>query len=284
MPLTDPIPALGLYGEIDAFPDVVHCEDISARAPGHDWTIAPHRHDKMSQLFIITDGRAAVRVDGEQKTLKNGNFLYVPEHCVHEFQFDPGTEGIVLSFPLSVVRTIGPNAPELLEMLAGPFTGDLTTSIEESAKTVGLVALSDSPFRVAQLVGLAHSLLAQLADIKHGQSRVRQTAKPPRILQLDQLIATNMQDAWTVAEYASALSVSSGHLSRLCRSATGMGANAYIQQRVMGEACRLLAFTQLPVSEIGYRLGYIDPSYFSKRFRAERGETPSDYRAKFTSS
>ena len=46
----------------------------------------------------------------------------------------------------------------------------------------------------------------------------------------------------------------------------------------MGEASRLLAFTRLPMSEIGYRLGFDDPSHFSKRFRAARGLAPSAYR------
>ena len=57
-----------------------------------------------------------------------------------------------------------------------------------------------------------------------------------------------------------------------------MGAKAYIEQAVMGEASRLLAFTRLPMSEIGYRLGFDDPSHFSKRFRAARGLAPSAYR------
>lgn len=47
------------------------------------------------------------------------------------------------------------------------------------------------------------------------------------------------------------------------------------------EARRLLAFTLLPVAEIGYRLGFPDPAYFSRRFRAATGESPSVYRARF---
>ena len=49
---------------------------------------------------------------------------------------------------------------------------------------------------------------------------------------------------------------------------------------VMTEACRLIAFTRLPVAEVGYRLGYADPPYFSRRFRLRMGETPSAYRAR----
>ena len=91
-----------------------------------------------------------------------------------------------------------------------------------------------------------------------------------------------MAESWTASDYADALALSTGHLSRLCRQASGRGAAAYIEHHLMEEACRLLAFTALPVSDIGYRLGYADPSYFSKRFRIVRQQAPTEYRAQFS--
>lgn len=125
-------------------------------------------------------------------------------------------------------------------------------------------------------------MLANLAETRLAARASEQRTKHARLFALDDLISKHISEGWTASNFASALSVSTGHLSRLCRAATGMGATAYIEQHQIQEACRLLAFTQLPVSEIGYRLGFIDPSYFSKRFRAARGQTPSDYRALFT--
>jgi AraC family transcriptional activator of pobA len=57
-----------------------------------------------------------------------------------------------------------------------------------------------------------------------------------------------------------------------------MGAKAYLDHTRMTEACRLLAYTRLPVAGIAFRLGYDDPSHFSKRFRAVCGMAPSAYR------
>lgn len=39
-----------------------------------------------------------------------------------------------------------------------------------------------------------------------------------------------------------------------------------------------LAETELPIAEIGRRLGYDDQNYFAKVFRKETGVSPSDYR------
>jgi AraC-like DNA-binding protein len=36
----------------------------------------------------------------------------------------------------------------------------------------------------------------------------------------------------------------------------------------------------MPVAEAGRRLGCADPSHFSRRFRAARGESPGAYRAR----
>ena len=63
-----------------------------------------------------------------------------------------------------------------------------------------------------------------------------------------------------------------------------MTLTAFLETAAMTEACRLIAFTRLPVAEVGYRLGYTDPPYFSRRFRARMGESPSAYRARVSGS
>ncbi|RJK96572.1 helix-turn-helix domain-containing protein, partial [Paracoccus aestuarii] len=62
------------------------------------------------------------------------------------------------------------------------------------------------------------------------------------------------------------------------RAAKGHSLTAHLEAATMAEACRLIAFTRMPVAQIGYRLGFGDPSYFSRRFRRRMGESPSDYR------
>jgi len=57
--------------------------------------------------------------------------------------------------------------------------------------------------------------------------------------------------------------------------------NDVIKNRILLEAKRLLAHTDLTAKEIGYELGYDDPAYFSRLFMQKTGETPSAFRAKF---
>ena len=86
---------------------------------------------------------------------------------------------------------------------------------------------------------------------------------------------------WTVADYAHALGCSATHLGRLTRAHAGQSPAAFLTALRMQEARRLLAYTLMDVAEVGYRLGYEDPSYFSRAFRRETGLSPSAFRAPY---
>lgn len=281
MATAEDIPRFALYGEADPFPDVIHYETISARAPVHDWRIAPHRHSHLAQLFMIEDGAAHAVTDGDAHHLTTSDILFVSTSCVHEFTFRPMTSGAVFSFPSALVGALGPSRADIATALARPFATRATGRLRAAAALLRDTAQGDGPFRVQQLVALAHSVLAIVAESQARTLKADMTPGARKLVALNEMIAARMSRGWQASDYASALSISTGHLSRLCRAATGMGASAYIERRIMEEACRNLAFTSLPISEIGYRLGYSDPSHFSKRFRAAQGKTPSDYRAGF---
>lgn len=82
-----------------------------------------------------------------------------------------------------------------------------------------------------------------------------------------------------VADYAADLGVTPGHLNVLCRNAIHTSAGAWIRSRITLEAKRLLLYTDLTAAQIGHRLGFDDPSYFSRFFRRETGASPTAFRA-----
>ena len=79
------IPNFNLFGETTAFPDVVHCEAVLDRAGQHGWRISPHRHTQMAQVFQISSGAAQVTLDGLERRLEPGQYLYIPPQVVHGF-------------------------------------------------------------------------------------------------------------------------------------------------------------------------------------------------------
>ena len=72
------------------------------------------------------------------------------------------------------------------------------------------------------------------------------------------------------------MSVSS--LYRAFRETVGMAPLEYQQQLRLSRACHLLRNSDLPIGEIGLRVGFSDPNYFSRQFRQWLGITPRGYR------
>ncbi len=277
------IPVFALFGETNRFPDVVHCEEFVDRASNHGWRISPHRHADMAQIFMVEHGRVAAQVDRLQATLCDGQFLFIPEQKVHAFDIEPFTQGRVFSLPSAVVKSVGLSGSEFQGLLADVQTGQISKALSQLSDQLASAATKPSRFRAQLSVALAHSVLSLIAEGAAKNGSTVGSPLPDHILALDDLIQTHLCDGWTASDYAEAMSISTGHLSRLCRQATGLGATAYIELATMTEATRLLAFTQMPVAEIGYRLGYEDPSYFARRFKRFQKQTPSAYRSNFVS-
>lgn len=273
------IPHFNLFGETSAFPDVIHCERVFDRARLHDWVISPHRHSHMAQVLHIENGLVDATLDGQAIQLTDGEYLYVPPRIVHGFAFSCGTEGAVLSFPVPVVAGIGPENAALLAWLGAVRRGRLSDICKHHVVALAAVYAKTGIFRAQKLVAQTHLLLACLAEESHDAAAPM--GDPERqIARLDALVAKHLGERWSARDYAQALHVTTGHLNRQVRAATGVSLTSYLETAAMTEACRLIAFTRLPFAEVGYRIGYDDPSYFSRRFRMRIGETPSQYRSR----
>jgi AraC-like DNA-binding protein len=82
-----------------------------------------------------------------------------------------------------------------------------------------------------------------------------------------------------LAEIASAAYLSEFHFARLFKKITGQTPHAYLAAVRLERARQMLAESDLPISEIGARVGYTSQSHFTKVFRAATGLTPKAFRA-----
>jgi len=98
------------------------------------------------------------------------------------------------------------------------------------------------------------------------------------IKQFNFLVEQYFKDKHTVAEYADLLNKSPKTLSNLFKKIGNKTPLELIQQRRMLEARRLLTYTNEPVSEIGYQIGFSDIQSFSRFFKKQEGSSPSDFR------
>lgn len=107
---------------------------------------------------------------------------------------------------------------------------------------------------------------------------INKEGRSPYLVQFVQLVDRGFSEYRTVRYYAGRLCITPNYLNEIVSTAMQISAKQYIQNKVMEEAKRMLAYTDLPVAEIAFELNYETVSYFSRCFRRYTGETPLGYR------
>ena len=68
------------------------------------------------------------------------------------------------------------------------------------------------------------------------------------------------------------------HLRNSVKEKTGRSPGHILRQEIALEAKRLLIHSELTAAEIGFKLGFDDPSYFGRFFKRESGLSPTAFR------
>lgn len=93
-----------------------------------------------------------------------------------------------------------------------------------------------------------------------------------------QLVEQEYAHLHTVQEYADRLNVATRTLNKCVNECSQKSPLAFINDRIILEAKRLVRHTNMMIKEIAYELGYDDASYFVKLFKRQTGHLPSDFR------
>lgn len=93
-----------------------------------------------------------------------------------------------------------------------------------------------------------------------------------------ELVSISFREQHSVRYYADKLCITPNYLNEIVNSVMHVSAKQYIQDKLIEEARRLLAYTNVPVSDIAYELHFSTTSYFVRFFRQYTGKTPLSYR------
>jgi AraC-like DNA-binding protein len=124
--------------------------------------------------------------------------------------------------------------------------------------------------------GAAWHLLAQL-----GAERGRRVVADREPVQLVQdHLRHDLGAPVRVSELAELAGFSTSHFAARFRAVTGFSVTEYVKRLRMARARQLLITTDRTVAEIAAVVGYPDPFYFSRQFRAVNGLAPRTFRAR----
>jgi AraC family transcriptional regulator len=93
-----------------------------------------------------------------------------------------------------------------------------------------------------------------------------------------ELMHAHMNRDLSLEEIASAAHLSPFHFARLFKKLTGATPHAFLASLRAARAQALLAQTDIPITEVGARVGYMSSSHFAKAFRQATGISPRAYR------
>ena len=120
------------------------------------------------------------------------------------------------------------------------------------------------------LVGVSRLAADVVGDLRENQE--------PLLAEVFDVIERRYPQPLSLRDVAVAVSLSPGHLTSTVRRRTGRTVQEWITERRMVEARRLLATTQLPISEIGRGIGFPDAGYFARTFGKVHGVSPAQWR------
>jgi len=283
------IPAYFLYGEAPrpVAGLLLHVETIEARSSRHHWKIEPHLHQGLHQVIFVQRGRGVTLAEGVRAQYRPPALVLVPAGAVHGFEFEPGTSGHVISISDELQRELLRHEPGIAALFARPLTLELRREALRATDLAGSMRMlarestrSDGGHRLAlqgwlqvllgNVLRLAHNL-PNPADPEVGQRRAL-------VARFMEMVERRFRTSQTVAAYAAALHVSASRLRNACLALAGQSPIQLIHARILLEAKRRLHYTDAPVREIAYTLGFDDPAYFTRFFTRRAGLAPRAFR------
>jgi AraC family transcriptional regulator, transcriptional activator of pobA len=102
--------------------------------------------------------------------------------------------------------------------------------------------------------------------------------------QFEKLIEQHFREKRLPKEYAEMMFVTPNHLNALSNDVAGKSAGELIRERILLEAKRLLANSDLMISQIAAILHFEDNAYFTRFFKKYLGTTPEGFRAAYIQS
>ena len=282
------IPFYDLYGEafIRQEPNVAHVEDIATRSRGLGWEIAPHRHNRLSQIIAVFDGQWTVDLDDKHYELQGNWLVLIPAGVVHCFHFASNTQGFVLSLNDSLLTGQSEaTASELSALVWKPQALEFKNAqqIERFCSYIKLLKHELSADEVAQNLAVKHIVQMILVTVLRQQRLQAMTLSSTSresdiLLKFRVLIEQHYQQHLAVKDYAQQLHISISKLNRLCQTLLNDSPKAIIHQRILIEAKRCFIYTKQSVEEISELLGFSDPAYFSRFFKQMQGVTAGEFR------
>lgn len=249
----------------------------------HPFVDKPHKHDSYLILFILK-GKGTHTIDFTRHTVQANTLFLMTPGQVHAWDLSPDTDGFLIFFNAEFYQQqLSENS--LLEF---PFYHSLQASprIVLQKNDAILFAfqkmLEEYTSSLTPNLRLLRAYLDVLLLEAARQYKADHTLKPFgntfKLRKLEKLIEENFLTIKQPSEYAARMNLAPTYLNSICKQNLGKTLTELIQARVLLEAKRLFAYSDLHINEVAAKLHFTDVSYFIRWFKKSSGLTPEQFR------
>ncbi|NCA77558.1 MAG: helix-turn-helix domain-containing protein [Alphaproteobacteria bacterium] len=240
-------------------------------------------------FIYIKDGSGILAIDFDEHIAITGKVFFIEKYKVWEWVKVDQLIGIMVQFTDAFYNHIYTGNPKIKsdQSLSGDFSPFIKICNENKPKWDDVFDLlvreySSSVENSKEILCLSLKILIMMYRRNtYSKSRLIIADRKKQLLnEFRRLVNNQFIEVKTPKGYAQFLNITPNYLNAICKDIYDKTVSEIIQERVILEAKRLLVHTGMSVSEIAYKLGFSDNSYFGRYFKKAVGIPPEKFRSK----
>ena len=257
----------------------------------HD-LIIPHRTN-FYHVFLLEHCTPTHFVDFNPIKIKPYTLLFIAKDRVHQFDYSLKYTGCLLVFTDDFFCITDSDSKFLgSTILFNDLTDKLNFQVDKAVfdrftkicnEINEELKLPDDSSKHNILQNLLHNflLLAEREKRNRGFTEIKKGADLDYTLLFKDLLEKNFATFKNVRTYAQKLYVSEKRLRQATSKVLGKTPKELIDARTLLEAKRLLIHGNKSIKEIGFQLGFEEPTNFIKYFKKHTNKTPVEFRENY---
>jgi AraC family transcriptional regulator, transcriptional activator of pobA len=193
-------------------------------------------------------------------------------YCIIDHDSEVSCVGFLFGSTDHLFIPLNEQAQQKLQLLLDVFIEEFKT-LDNIQNEILLVLLKRLIIYVTKLARSGYTPVKKMQEEKFHTIR-----------KFNLLVEANFKSEHSVSFYAQQLFKSPKTLSNLFAVYSHKSPSLVIQERILIEAKRLLSYTDRPVKQITFELGFEDVSYFSNFFKKHTQSSPLDFRKNIANS
>ena len=252
------------------------------------FAIPEHSHSRHTLIISLGNSLLAEwSIDGQFRDLQynRGDVFIVPANVPHRAYWKQPSEGIMLALePESMVKAaIDSLLSDRIELIPQFATTDLQLFqiaqwllIELQQQHIGssLYIESLTTMLMIHLLRNYTTVEQKIPDYTGGLAQYK-------LRMAIAFIHENLDRDLKLADIAALVAMSPYHFARMFKQSTGFTPHQYLIRQRLTKAQELLRTSEIAIADIGYMVGYQNPSHFTSVFRKHFKVTPKAYRNSF---